>query len=547
MKLEKITFYVLLSFLMTGIGLQSQAQHTQQEEIPSFLLEKDQQTFLQFEKQELFEKIQQLNRKQSSVVRPQRTTTNNSTRLQSVVNLEYDGAFYIPTDSTTYNWSGSYHEEDEAVPYILTLAGGFYYPEYIAIHDPYRAGEDLEAPISNFGLFLKVYGKADYMQAYTWDNSSGAYQVTLKISTILDGNGNPSSYTTKVYNSGNWINIDRYKFSFNNANKVTKMIVQQWNGTTWDNYSRYQRTYDSNQNITIDTYDEWDNVSSNWITHEKFQYSYDGSDHLIRVIFQDWNTTSSSLENSKRVSFTYNSGGLRTTEITEAWNSSSSQWENYTKEEYSYNSDDLIKTLQEKEWNGTNWENDEKIKVEYNSAGQTTREVYQLWSGTNWTYYIQLKMQYSNGNLTNVISYAWDTGNSSFKKVEYHVYDYNSNNQCIQADMKKWDGSGWILDNGAPRLIFHYESFLSNDKGLNKDLFTIYPNPAQSQINIEASNNMPINNIRIIDMTGRTVYSTKAILNATSVTLPVNQLNRGVYILEVQSGSKKSSKKIVIK
>ena len=65
-----------------------------------------------------------------------------------------------------------------------------------------------------------------------------------------------------------------------------------------------------------------------------------------------------------------------------------------------------------------------------------------------------------------------------------------------------------------------------------------YPNPASEYLNVvfDHTGNTAI---QIIDMTGRTVYSTQHNAGGfTNMTLDINQLNPGLYFLKVDAGMK---------
>ena len=86
-------------------------------------------------------------------------------------------------------------------------------------------------------------------------------------------------------------------------------------------------------------------------------------------------------------------------------------------------------------------------------------------------------------------------------------------------------------------------SFVTNDiKDINddKDLL-IFPNPSQNTINIISPN--PIQNIQIIDMTGRLVYVHKPELTKFSINLDIP----GLYVLRIVNSDKIITKKILIK
>ena len=68
-----------------------------------------------------------------------------------------------------------------------------------------------------------------------------------------------------------------------------------------------------------------------------------------------------------------------------------------------------------------------------------------------------------------------------------------------------------------------------------------YPNPATNVLIIDNKNNMSINSISIADTNGRTVFETK---NATS-TIDINDLSKGIYLVNITSEFGNSVKKLV--
>ena len=72
----------------------------------------------------------------------------------------------------------------------------------------------------------------------------------------------------------------------------------------------------------------------------------------------------------------------------------------------------------------------------------------------------------------------------------------------------------------------------------------IYPNPAQSTINIESSLNGEAQ-VRIIDMTGRCVKEV-SVENMSNATINVEDLNKGVYFVSIQQDRSYNIQKLVI-
>jgi hypothetical protein len=80
---------------------------------------------------------------------------------------------------------------------------------------------------------------------------------------------------------------------------------------------------------------------------------------------------------------------------------------------------------------------------------------------------------------------------------------------------------------------------LNSISGLQKDLFTVYPNPATEIININSD--ADISNISMYDITGRKVYQ------GTSRQINIDKFNKGYYLLQVTfDNNQHQSKKIFI-
>jgi hypothetical protein len=68
----------------------------------------------------------------------------------------------------------------------------------------------------------------------------------------------------------------------------------------------------------------------------------------------------------------------------------------------------------------------------------------------------------------------------------------------------------------------------------------IYPNPFDNQINVVCDKNA---NVFIIDIAGRTVYS--GVLNAGLSTISTDNLNAGVYFVNIKNGQKMTTRKLI--
>ena len=74
--------------------------------------------------------------------------------------------------------------------------------------------------------------------------------------------------------------------------------------------------------------------------------------------------------------------------------------------------------------------------------------------------------------------------------------------------------------------------------------FNLFPNPSNSVINIETENNNSITTIIITDVLGNTVFSETNNENTTQ--LDIQNFNKGIYFITVNSGIKSHTQKLII-
>jgi len=75
--------------------------------------------------------------------------------------------------------------------------------------------------------------------------------------------------------------------------------------------------------------------------------------------------------------------------------------------------------------------------------------------------------------------------------------------------------------------------------------FAIYPNPVSENLYLEIIEINTVLNIKLSDVTGRTVYSSEE-YGQKELAIPVGSLNNGIYILQIKSGKNSFSKKVLV-
>ncbi len=79
---------------------------------------------------------------------------------------------------------------------------------------------------------------------------------------------------------------------------------------------------------------------------------------------------------------------------------------------------------------------------------------------------------------------------------------------------------------------------------VNDNIARIYPNPNNGNFIIELKNNTNNAEVKLFDLAGRMVYNTKE--NSGTIHINLNQMNAGMYVVEVKSGDLVSRNKITV-
>lgn len=88
------------------------------------------------------------------------------------------------------------------------------------------------------------------------------------------------------------------------------------------------------------------------------------------------------------------------------------------------------------------------------------------------------------------------------------------------------------------------DEVLSSEDELDKGGYSVYPNPASDVLNVELPAGAD-GTVKLISTTGGVVYSSE--VTSSDQSINVNQLNSGVYILQVEKDGKNFRTKVTIK
>lgn len=95
--------------------------------------------------------------------------------------------------------------------------------------------------------------------------------------------------------------------------------------------------------------------------------------------------------------------------------------------------------------------------------------------------------------------------------------------------------------------IYNADISAVENTSISKTDVELYPNPAQSQLNIRLLTNENLASVTIYDARGNTVYVNRENLqNTTSYQLNISHLNEGIYFVKINSNLKSITQKLII-
>lgn len=75
------------------------------------------------------------------------------------------------------------------------------------------------------------------------------------------------------------------------------------------------------------------------------------------------------------------------------------------------------------------------------------------------------------------------------------------------------------------------------------DAFKLFPNPATEQVTLNVPDQLMDGSVRVLDMTGKTVFNTP--LNHTQLSIDLGTFTQGAYIIEIQKDGKSYTSRLV--
>ncbi len=503
-------------------------QYTIAQTVSSDLFHEKGFPFLPFE--ELLEKPQNTGYLLHALPSPVVKNSPNAlkSRLKAYSEKNVRESKYYTTDSTAFYYSGTNDNSDKYVTNMVNFNDIVSFTDYSSpgewnytLHPRIDSMKRFKLDSSGeFKCYIKTEGKIDekghlvnltgfwlknseYWEPtdrydYIYDDQSflialnaerfinGVWEENHKMSFTYDSSGRPLDNTVYIpKGSGNYENLDRMLFEYNQFGSLTSVRYEYWEGNKWKPTLRKFREYNSNNQVTKFMSQSWDDSGNKWST--SYQYDFEYVDGKYRSIITYVGSYISGLIPIEKAEYLFDDEGKNLAIWKYKWDN---EWKITDMIDLSY-TDGLPHDL--------TWVTmKEGVFVDYlrqqyyhNEYDQRTFTMTQMWDGEEG---------------------KWKVAHKE-KTIWYYYEEYD-------------------------------ETAVTNHK-VNTIDAKIFPNPSTGLISVEI-NELPIDRIRIMDINGKLMYDSKFNMNVSKVDVPTDRLNPGAYYMLINTGSSRVTRSFIV-
>ena len=131
------------------------------------------------------------------------------------------------------------------------------------------------------------------------------------------------------------------------------------------------------------------------------------------------------------------------------------------------------------------------------------------------------------------LTYSWAPGGASSASVVV------TPNGDVTYTVTVGDGDCEATGDAAVSMALGIEDALAES-------ISVYPNPASDAITIQAEQSMDVQQIVLLDVSGKIVFSTAPTTAFTTATIPVSHLAKGMYVLQLNVNANLTNRKVIV-
>jgi len=363
--------------------------------------------------------------------------------------------------------------------------------------------------------------------------------------------------------AGNWVKTNRMTGTQDAKGNQTAFGNEFWDTTTnvWmvDGFLTNKLTYDANGKVSSNylvIVSEGEKVMS-----RTFTYTYDGAGKYLPVRSIDSVFGTTPLVYNSTDSIVYNMEG----KIAERIESMNLMGMNILKSRKSYTYDangNILEVLVE-EHNGSAWEDQQRFTMTFNAGNKILAKMTEDFDGNVWETSELDSFTYDASNiLATHAQYFNNNGNLALENHSTYAYTGTQVSQILE---KNWNGVALEnenkialnYNNGALETVYFYKWLgsayetehssritFSGAVGLKSVVahsFSMYPNPAVSQINLTGITQSA--SLSIIDLNGKVWLNQN--IDAVNSSIAIDELVSGIYLVQIKVGEQVISKRLI--
>ncbi|MFY7965890.1 MAG: T9SS type A sorting domain-containing protein [Chitinophagaceae bacterium] len=430
-----------------------------------------------------------------------------------------------------------------------------------------------------------TYNGACYLTRYIysfWDSTSASYIKYYRTTNSLLSNNATSQSLTQLWDeaSKKWDNYQKGIYGYTTSQTLPSTVLYQdyqTSNSSWLNSRLYTYTYDANGNNTNILIQEWKTASSSWTNLFQNQYTFNTNNLMTSFLQLTWDVANSAWVNFNKIDYTYFPNNKLLQDSGKKWSGVNSGWIYTYRSQYFYDTNNFLKSWEYNTWDTTLTSYQKSQQYEYvnNANGNAIQMLTLNWNGVFYdtvfndvNHYnaciLPVKLISFNAQKVNSKVYInWQTGeeiNTSYFNIQRSL-NSNSFENIGQINAESQRGNNYnfidVLNTNLLHLNIYYRLEIVDKNGSksyssikeiypdnDKNVVTVFPNPATSYINIKG---LKIKQIQIKDIAGRILMKQVFANNNSIINIPTKSLSKGIVLLEIiHTDNTLHSEKIII-
>jgi hypothetical protein len=327
-------------------------------------------------------------------------------------------------------------------------------------------------------------------------------------------------------------------------------------------------TYTADEQVETSITQRLDEVG-NWQNLLKMDFTYDNAGNKLEEIQADWYAPDNAWRNLSRITNTYTADNQLETALTEMWTGTwdldyktvsyfngvtglkdstihldwlNMAWQPIGKEAFSYNADEMLVQAVIFQRNANSWVPNDRYTYTYTDFGEIAGMLNEIYYTINtWVGVRRETYTYNTDEqLVVVVTEGYDAQNTNWYQTSRSELEYNSDGTRNFVVMYLFDEA---LGQFVPmvRITYFYDEFL----GLEESEFAaleVYPNPTQDFVQIRFAQ-PTTTDLTLTDLQGKTIATQSGVAQLQIFSLQA--LPAGTYLLTIRSGVQVQTKQLV--